>query len=498
MGFIMRQKKSYREDFKLFTVLFLALNLVFCFYQTTFFWGNHDWDWIKGTDQLLALNTGMFEARYAKFILNVFLFGGHILPILNNIIAFALLALGVVLTTHYWQLQTFKNKLFVSLFITLSPYILGWLYFPINILGNFAAVFLVAGGLLLFETKKSVLSYVLSLICFLLALGVYPSVMEMMFILILFKHILSQTVQFKEILRSFLLPVIALIVFKLLLIFLSSYHLIAGDYYNLQTVSLTELVLRIPDVIKLSLHQLVLPLPFMNVSFKILSLLIVLTALVSLRRGGQILLFIAALLMTVLSSWLTATPVDTAFMPRVNFYGVNFFIAGAIGILLAQTGFRRNLGLLFAVLLVMQSISADFYAEKVWALGKTAEENMVLRLAGRVEKEKGAQPKVAVVAGEIALRPRYYHDFYLIKSPYLLDQSLMVRHIPSGMFNFYMPEAVFAKTSGISTMSPELYQFLVKADKPYPQDSALFIDDDYAVMLLTKEGIEAIKAQLPR
>ena len=133
----MRQKKSNIQDFKLFTALFIALNLVFCFYQTTFFWGNHDWDWIKGTDQLLALNTGMFEARYAKFILNVFLFGGHVLPILNNVVAFALLALGAVLTTHYWQLKNFGDKLLVGLFITLSPYILGWLYFPINILGTF-------------------------------------------------------------------------------------------------------------------------------------------------------------------------------------------------------------------------------------------------------------------------------------------------------------------------------------------------------------------------
>ena len=494
----MRQKKSNIQDFKLFTALFIALNLVFCFYQTTFFWGNHDWDWIKGTDQLLALNTGMFEARYAKFILNVFLFGGHILPILNNVVAFALLALGAILTTHYWQLKNFGDKLLVGLFITLSPYILGWLYFPINILGNFAAVALVAGGLLLFETKKSVLSYVLSLICFLLALGVYPSVMEMMIILILFKHILCQPLQFKEFIKPFVLPFLALVIFKLMLLFLSAQHLIAGDYYNLQTVSAAELVKRVPDIVKLAFEQLILPLPFMNVSFKILSLLIVLTAFFSLRHIYSGLLFVAAFIITALSSWLTATPVDTAFMPRVNFYGVNFFIAGAMAVLLIQKGFRRNLGLLFAGLLILQSITADFYAEKVWAMGKTAEENMVLRIAGRVENEENFKPRVPVVAGELSLRPRYYHDFYLIKSPYLLDHSFMVRHIPSGMFNFYTAENLFDKTSVISSMSDELYHFLNTADKPYPHYSSLFIDDDYVIMLLTKDGIKAIKAQLPK
>jgi len=494
----MRQKKSNIQDFKLFTALFIALNLVFCFYQTTFFWGNHDWDWIKGTDQLLQLNTGMFEARYAKFILNVFLFGGHILPILNNVVAFALLALGAVLTTHYWQLKNFGDKLLVGLFISLSPYILGWLYFPINILGNFAAVALVAGGLLLFETKKSALSYGVSFICFLLALGVYPSVMEMMIILILFKHILCQPAQFKEFLRPFILPVLALITFKLMLIFLSAQQLIAGDYYNLQTVSVAELVKRVPDVIKLSFEQIILPLPFMNVSFKIISLLIVLTAFFSLRNIYAGVLFVGAFFATALSSWLTATPVDTAFMPRVNFYGVNFFIAGAMAVLLLEKGFRRNLGLLFAGLLILQSITADCYAEKVWFFGKRAEENVISRIVGRVENEENFKPRVPVVAGELSLRPRYYHDFYLIKSPYLLDHSFMVRHIPSGMFNFYMAENLFHKTSVISTMSDELYRFLSTAEKPYPHENSLFVDDDYVIMLLTKDGIKAIQAQLPR
>lgn len=493
----MRQKKSNIQDFKLFTALFIALNLVFCFYQTTFFWGNHDWDWMKGTDQLLKLNTGMFEARYAKFILNVFLFGGHVLPIFNSLIAFALLSLGTVFIAHYWQLKTFANKLLVGLFIAVSPYILGWLYFPINILGNFAAVALVAGGLLLAEKEKSVLSYIFSVICFLLALGVYPSVTEMMIILICFRHILCQTAQFKQFLKPFILPVLALVIFKLMLIILSANHLIAGDYYNLQTVSLAELIARVPDIIKLSFEQLILPLPFMNVSFKILSLLIVLTALFSLRNIHQVLLFVAALLATVLSSWLTAMPAETVFMPRVNFYGVNFFIAGAVAVLLIQNGFRRNLGLLFAVLFIFQSIIADFYAEKVWAMGKRAEENMVLRLASQIENKPNFKPRVPVVAGELALRPRYYHDFYLIKSPYLLDQPLMVRHIPSGMFNFYMPEAIFDKTSVISNVSPELSLFIKQARKPYPDKRALFVDDDYAVMLLTKDGIKAIQAQMP-
>lgn len=493
----MRQKKSLLPEFKLFTVLFLALNLVFLFYQTTFFWGNHDWDWIKGTDQLLALNTGMFEARFSKFVLNVFLFGGHILPLLNNLIAFAFLSLGAVFTVRYWQIKSLHTALLTALAFLLAPFILGWLYFPINILGNFAAVFLVAGGLLLDETHKP-LNRAAAVLCFIAALGVYPSVMEMMIILILFKHILSQTAQFKAIFQSFIIPLTALILFKILLLILGHFELIAADYYNLQTISLTQFFARFPEMFKLAVKQLILPLPFMNENLKCVTLIIVLTAFLSLQRISHAFLFAAAFLTTVLSSWLTVSISDTAFMPRVNFYGLNFFIAGAIAVLLANIGFKRNIGLVLGVLFVWQSVIADIYAEKVWAFGKTAEENLTVRLISEVEKANPPKALVPVVAGELSLRPRYYQESYFKESPYLLNRSFMVRHIPSGIFNFYTPEALFAKTSVISTMTPELYQFLATADKPYPHSSAVFIDDDYAIMLLTKEGIEAIQAQLPR
>ena len=90
---------------RLFMLVFLTLNLLFVFYQTSFFIGNHDWDWVKGTDQILSINTGLFEARFSKFILNVILYGGQIFPILNNITAFALLSLGAVMLTNYWKIK---------------------------------------------------------------------------------------------------------------------------------------------------------------------------------------------------------------------------------------------------------------------------------------------------------------------------------------------------------------------------------------------------------
>ncbi len=73
----------------------------------------------------------------------------------------------------------------------------------------------------------------------------------------------------------------------------------------------------------------------------------------------------------------------------------------------------------------------------------------------------------------------------------------MVRHIPSGMFNFYAPAPLFKGNSQISTLTPEMYEYLKTASRPWPSPEGLYIDENYAILLLTAEGIKAIQAQLP-
>lgn len=184
---------------KLFWLVFAALNLVFLYYQATFFIGNHDWDWVKGTTQVLRWDTGLFEGRYGKFILNAALFGGQVFPLLNTWLAFALLAAGTALLPAYWRLAVPSARLAAALLPALAPFILGWLYFPINILGNFAAVPLVVGGLMLAE-RPGYAARTAAVVCFLLALGVYPSAMEMMFVCLAFRGILRLSGQKRELL----------------------------------------------------------------------------------------------------------------------------------------------------------------------------------------------------------------------------------------------------------------------------------------------------------
>ena len=481
-------------DFKLWLILFIASNFIFAFYHITFFWGNHDWDWVKGTTQVLQLNTGMFEGRYAKFILNVGLFDGQVLPILNNLVAFALLSLGAVWLTSYWQIKNFTARLLVALMPLCAPYILGWLYFPINILGNFSAVALVSYGLI--ATKREQWQFkIISIVCFLLALGVYPSTIEMMFVCWCVHSVLEPKIKPKVIIKSFSLILVSLIIFKTMIYLLGKLNIVYSGHYNMQMPTVLELVRRIPETIELAFSQLIITLPFFSLNYKIMAATLFILAIVCTFKKWF--WWSMALAATVLSSFFTIAPEETMYMPRINFYGINFLIAGAVAVLLAQQHLYRNLGVALSLFLIWGGIKANIEATKVWYLGQKAEIQLVERISNKIGQQSLDTILVPVIAGELPLRPRYYATPYQHKSPYILNGSLLVRHIPSGMFNFYATTPFLYNYSQIAELTPEIYQFLDEAQRSWPAPESLFIDEKYVIILLTDEGVAAIKSQLP-
>lgn len=482
----------------LFFIVFAALNVVFAFYQFSFFWGNHDWDWVKGTTQVLSLNTGLFEGRYAKFILNVFLYGGQVLPVINTITAFALLSAGVVLLVRYWQISPKTDSIIVALLPAVTPFILGWLYFPINILGNFAAVTLVALGLLLAE-HRGIWKKFAAIGCFVVALGVYPSVIEMMLVCFCFRYILQPFKPMRTMMKEIGVLLGAVILFKTVLYILTVKGIIYAGHYNMQTASISELLYRIPQTALLVFNQTWETLPFFPAQLKICGIILIFLSLSAvIKHKLKLLLWMIALASTGLSAFITANPQDVAYMPRINFYGLNFFYAGAAAVALQQKKLWRNMAYLVSLLLIYISMQQDIYAQKIWNIGKTAEEQLVKRTTSRILERTTTFPLVPVVAGEISLRPRYYAGIYHRASPYILNNSFLIRHIPSGMYNFYAPQTLFYTQAQISNMSPMMFSWLKQNTRSWPAEEGIFVDDIYAVILLTQQGVEAIKAQLPQ
>lgn len=493
---------KYINEIKLGVIFFCICNLLFLYYQITFFIGNHDWDWVKGTTQVLSLDTGLFEGRYAKFILNVCLYGGQILPILNNLTAFGFLSFGLVLLTKYWRVEKISSQIIIGAFLISSPYIWDWLYFPINIIGNFAAIPLVIGGLIWSENKQWYYRLA-AIICFLTALGVYPSVAEMMIVCWAIKCL-----QEKKISKGALGTIIvSLILFALILKYLTYKNIIYTGHYNVQTAGLAELVKRIPDMILLAFSQLYMSIPFFPNTLKIIGILIITGAVIKTlqeeRKFRNLILWGIGLGATVISAFLAARWEDAAYVARINFYGVNFLYAGALVLLLNKQTPKigRNIGVVLGILFICLAAREGFYAQKVWQLGRNAEEKMIERIMGRIENRlnNSAQSRlIPVVAGEQSLRPRYYKETYQKDNPYMLTNSFMVRHIPAGILNFYATKPIYAGQSQIGELTVPLYIFLRDAKAPWPSDEGLYVDDTYAIILLSKEGIAAIQAQIPK
>ena len=94
---------------------FAILSIVYSFVMCSFYWGNHDWHYIKNGVSLLS---GFFEARYSMHLFSMLLMGGHILPILTVLFwLLGIVFLGVVSGSYLGFEKRSKDFLiFVSKF----------------------------------------------------------------------------------------------------------------------------------------------------------------------------------------------------------------------------------------------------------------------------------------------------------------------------------------------------------------------------------------------
>ncbi len=132
-----------------FWIVFIAMNLVFGFHTVQYLWGGECWQAIFWQmDKWITIAQG----RYTQNTFNLWLQNNYILPVLNNLISFASLALASVWLCIYFNLQ---KKLWVWVIVgfvlTLQPFTLARLYYTYQAAGLFIAV---AIGILGFVLAK--------------------------------------------------------------------------------------------------------------------------------------------------------------------------------------------------------------------------------------------------------------------------------------------------------------------------------------------------------
>jgi len=391
------------------SIVFGILSVVFSFYITGFYFGNHDYQFMRYG---MPLNAGVWEARITQFVPYWLLFSGHILPVFSALFGFMFLAGAAVLLAKWYALpEKYSVVLLFALLIVLHPYHLTQLYYAfiatsIGLWHLFAVIGVVTAWQ--FVLKKKLKWALISVFFLLMALLGYASVLQMIFVALIGKFLLSlgtdfQTARKKRALRQYWQPYIltALFLSVVVLIFyggiihvLKAHHIIDMGMYNTQVLTAEEIIFKLKTFWYLPLKGLMLELPYCSpfIFRTILVLMIALVLLSALLSGG----WLVFLLMTVGIAGLIFTMFVTTYvspwaawsMMRTNVYSVPYFLAIMFAILVVfENQFLKNLGMVAAVVLIICFANADFNAQKVWALGRMQDEKVADRMRKRLLPE---------------------------------------------------------------------------------------------------------------
>lgn len=121
-----------------FWIVFIACNVVFGFDTAQFLWGRESWSATFGG---IGGNWAIGQGRYTQNAIAAYLTQNLVLPILNNILAFAALSVASILLCVYLNItRKVWIWVLVGCVLTLSPFTLARMYFTYQVAGLFIAV----------------------------------------------------------------------------------------------------------------------------------------------------------------------------------------------------------------------------------------------------------------------------------------------------------------------------------------------------------------------
>ena len=511
-------KKLDTRYLKAFGIAFGIVNIVFLFHTVNFMFGDHDWNYIRsGT----YWNEGSFEGRPLHFILQCIFFNGHFLPILNNLISFALLVLGGIVLAKYWKLPltTFNYAVFTTFFAVL-PYTLVWLYYAKDTLINLSLPLICVGALLCAEKqglKERWLWHIGAVVLMLFSFSSYAAVINLYGVCLVGKMLIeyAEGKTFADIIKSKLATVgdilIALLGYKIIISFSS----LTSDY-NTQIVSLDYLPTKLIETLQVMLTQFVTPLPFMEYKFKLLLMLITILGgcgliyKAGIKKAPLLVLGLIGMLFASKIAYLIAEErgqilaelENFAFVPRLDFYGLALIYTFGARLSLEfyhHKYAQKVIGTLLVVITFMSCVR-DVYAQKVWKLGFDAEMKAHERIVSRLEETPSffADRKYRLLQiGSLALRKNYYHkDNKEVTSLDLLETSYTPEFMSRIVYNFYYPTDIFYDNAVVSQLSKKGQDFIRNSAEAWPSQKSIYIDGDIVIIVLTEDALEKAKSLL--
>lgn len=501
--------KVYRKSF---WYLFGFINLAFLFHTINFMWGNQDWAAVRSS---VDISEGVADGRFSAYWLQELIFDGKILPVINNLISFAALSLSTVLLGIYWQLPK-KSTFFIiiGLFMFITPYTLSWLYFAKNTLGNLAIPALVLGALLLSEHRmdniyKTYFHNLIAILLFTIALGTCFSAINFISVAILGKIFLKTVFAdihlkdaFKRLMQTFANLTAALLIYIFITVLLNEKAMLTP---------LSEIITSLPTTLAGVLTQFTEVVPFTNITYKLLYLIIVLTSLFALilkapnaQAAARGLITLPLILIATRLSLILTAETSNSVM-RAEFYGLPLFYAlMATAIFKLGGDYLKRFGGVLCILAIFMGFVRVSYAQKVWKFGFDAEFKLAERIITRLEKlpEFNIEHKYSLLQlGEASLRPRFYiHNANETMSNELLSWAYYPEGHAKDAYNFYYQADFLEDDADIATalQNPAIKDYILNTARAWPAQESLFIHDKYIVIVIDNAGLQKAQKALAR
>lgn len=511
----MPKQKSTSFPFKCWLSLYLLALACYFPFLLNFFWGNHDWSWIK---EYVPFLSGIFEGRFSQFILQTVLFSGNILPVLTISIGLLLYTLSALLLEKLWQVPD-RYCLLIGLLLVTAPYTLSWFYFAFLTLSCLSWPFVVVYAFYLMnrETQHILFCHFVAILLLMLAIGGYPPIINMIgtvFFALVISDLCLKKYSFRIIGRKYV-PQVLCVVCAALLVLLVQYLLkrygLQQDTYNTASINISHLADNLRLCISSAVSQFFYTTSFIEGFYKYANLFLFLLAIAQLgieipKTFQHIILLILAVIGLILSSNITLLLAqNTVYVyhePRIEFFGLPYIYGFAIVILLKCSGqLIRNVTYLTSILLLVYNFSAAAHCAKVWSLGFKAETLQMERFISRVENHPQFNPNngyTFVQSGTINMRKRYYPQRGLIKhDSYTLEAPYVPWHLPYKAYTFYYPTVFVQKDFDIYwrfvppsdiPMSDGLGEYITSGARPWPHTESIYVSPELIVLTLTSEG----------
>ena len=508
---------TYRKSF---WITFGLINVAFLFHTINFMWGGDDWGAVRYATKL---KDGLSEGRFSAYWLQELLFNGKILPVINNLWSFAGLTLAGILLAYYWNLpKKTSTYVVVALFFAVTPYTLSWLYFAKNTLGNLWLPAFILSALILSEKKADNMnkSYFYNLVAILLtivSLGTYLPILSFIAIAFIGKIIITliaQETTFTKTLQSFTQTLSNLLasfmLFAFIITILQEKNIMA-DAYNTQLENLFVIFAKIPQMLLTMIEQLIVPMPFIDIVYKLFYIIIILTAIFTIifkssntnNALSALLLIILALACTKLTYLFSIQSINNPdFVARIDFYSLPIFYTLMLSIILnLANNTQYKYTFMFAILIIFMSFVRVSYAQKVWKFGWDAETKLAERIITRLEKlpEFDINKKYKLIQiGEQSLRKNYYikrNNEY--QSNELLNSAYYKEGKGKEAYNFYyQTDFIEEDASETALNEPKIKEYLLQNARPWPAKESLAIINDYIIIIVNEDRLAQIRTKL--